>query len=143
MKLPFAQSIKSISEIIGCDFVGNPDFLVTGINEIHRVEKGDLVFVDNEKYYEKARELALAQDNQMIVHLSDALHARLLGQKKRISESWEYGQRVDPKHLPEPDQKWFATDSPKWKEAAAAKAAEAPKQTETPKANETKDPAIK
>lgn len=54
MKLPYSHTLKSIAELIECKFIGDPDFLITGINEIHKVEKGDLVFVDNEKYYEKA-----------------------------------------------------------------------------------------
>tara|TARA_B110000238_G_scaffold80676_2_gene88880 strand:- start:8391 stop:9308 length:918 start_codon:yes stop_codon:yes gene_type:complete len=54
MKLQLSHTLKTISELIDCKFIGSPDFLVTGINEIHKVEKGDLVFVDNEKYYEKA-----------------------------------------------------------------------------------------
>ena len=54
MKLPFSHSLKQIADLINCKFIGNPDFLVSGINEIHKVEEGDLVFVDNEKYYEKA-----------------------------------------------------------------------------------------
>ena len=54
MKLPYSHSLKAIAELINCEFVGNPNFLVTGINEIHQVEEGDLVFVDNEKYYSKA-----------------------------------------------------------------------------------------
>ncbi len=86
-----------------------------------------------EKLYEEARALALEQKNDQIVHLSDALHARLLGQKNRISESWKFGERVDVTHLPEPDKKWFATDSEKWKEAALQKAVES-KQDAEPKA---------
>ena len=54
MKLQLSHTLKTISELIDCKFIGSPDFLVTGINEIHKVEEGDLVFVDNEKYYEKA-----------------------------------------------------------------------------------------
>ena len=54
MKLPYSQTLKTIADLIHCKFIGNPDFLITGINEIHKVEAGDLVFVDNEKYYEKA-----------------------------------------------------------------------------------------
>ncbi len=54
MKLPFSHSLKQIAQFIDCKFIGKPDFLVSGINEIHQVEAGDLVFVDNEKYYEKA-----------------------------------------------------------------------------------------
>ncbi len=54
MKLPFSHTLKSIADLIDCKFIGNPDFSVIGINEIHQVEAGDLVFVDNEKYYDKA-----------------------------------------------------------------------------------------
>lgn len=54
MKFERAQTIQQIAEIIGATFVGNADHLVTGLNEIHRVEAGDLVFVDHPKYYDKA-----------------------------------------------------------------------------------------
>lgn len=54
MKLPIQHSLQSIADLIDCKFIGSPEFIVTGINEIHKVEDGDLVFVDNEKYYEKA-----------------------------------------------------------------------------------------
>ncbi len=39
--------------MIGAQLIGNIDAFATGINEIHKVEKGDLVFVDHPKYYEK------------------------------------------------------------------------------------------
>ena len=54
MKLPKAYTLKEISELLACEFVGNPSQIVTGINEIHMVEAGDIVFVDHPKYYEKA-----------------------------------------------------------------------------------------
>jgi UDP-3-O-[3-hydroxymyristoyl] glucosamine N-acyltransferase len=54
MKLPKAFTLKEISELLACEFVGNPSHIVTGINEIHMVEAGDLVFVDHPKYYDKA-----------------------------------------------------------------------------------------
>jgi UDP-3-O-[3-hydroxymyristoyl] glucosamine N-acyltransferase len=54
MKLKSAQRLSDIAALINCEFDGDPDFLVTGINEIHKVEAGDLVFVDHPKYYEKA-----------------------------------------------------------------------------------------
>lgn len=44
--------------MLGCKFVGSPTHSVTGLNEIHRVETGDLVFVDHPKYYEKALQSA-------------------------------------------------------------------------------------
>jgi UDP-3-O-[3-hydroxymyristoyl] glucosamine N-acyltransferase len=54
MKLNPPLSLKQISEIISGRFIGDPDFPVTGINEIHMVEPGDLTFVDHPKYYNKA-----------------------------------------------------------------------------------------
>src|SRR6056297_537548 len=54
MKVPKTYTLKEISEIIDGDFVGNEDFPVLGMNEIHVVEKGDIVFVDHPKYYDKA-----------------------------------------------------------------------------------------
>jgi UDP-3-O-[3-hydroxymyristoyl] glucosamine N-acyltransferase len=54
MKLNPPLSLKQISEIINARFIGDPDFAVTGINEIHMVEPGDLTFVDHPKYYNKA-----------------------------------------------------------------------------------------
>lgn len=54
MKLPRPHTIAEIASILNCSFSGNENHLVTGINEIHRVEPGDLVFVDHPKYYEKA-----------------------------------------------------------------------------------------
>lgn len=58
MKLEFAHSLRKIAEIIDREFVGHPDFLVTGLNEIHKVEEGDLMFVDHPKYYKKALDSA-------------------------------------------------------------------------------------
>ena len=49
-----AQTLESISKIIGAKFIGNPDFPVLGSNEIHRVRPGDIVFVNHPKYYDKA-----------------------------------------------------------------------------------------
>jgi len=47
-------SIKDIANIINAKIVGNTDLIITGINEIHCVNKGDIVFVDHPKYYSKA-----------------------------------------------------------------------------------------
>lgn len=43
--------VASIAQLIGAKLMGNKEGMVTGINEIHKVEKGDLVFVDHPKYY--------------------------------------------------------------------------------------------
>ncbi len=45
--------VKQIAELIGARIVGDDSQEATGINEIHKVEPGDLVFVDHPKYYEK------------------------------------------------------------------------------------------
>lgn len=54
MKLPRKYKLKEIADIIEATFVGSADFPVSGFNEIHVVEKGDIVFVDHPKYYDKA-----------------------------------------------------------------------------------------
>ncbi|GAL77666.1 UDP-3-O-[3-hydroxymyristoyl] glucosamine N-acyltransferase [Algibacter lectus] len=55
MKFPKQHTLKQIAELIGCDFVGGDlNFPVLGMNEIHVVEAGDIVFVDHPKYYDKA-----------------------------------------------------------------------------------------
>ena len=50
--------MKEIAELIGCKFIGDENHPVTGLNEIHKVENGDLVFVDHPKYYSKALDSA-------------------------------------------------------------------------------------
>lgn len=54
MKFPKPHTLKQIAQIIECDFIGPDDFPVLGMNEIHVVEPGDIVFVDHHKYYDKA-----------------------------------------------------------------------------------------
>ncbi|HLS31743.1 MAG TPA: LpxD N-terminal domain-containing protein, partial [Flavobacteriaceae bacterium] len=54
MKFPQPHTLKQIATIIGTEYVGEDDFPVLGINEIHVVEPGDIVFVDHPKYYDKA-----------------------------------------------------------------------------------------
>ncbi len=53
MKFPSPVSIQWIAELIGAQAKGNITASATGINEIHKVEPGDLVFVDHPKYYSK------------------------------------------------------------------------------------------
>ena len=54
MKFPKTYSLKEIAEITNTKYIGDANFPVKGINEIHVVEKGDVVFVDHPKYYDKA-----------------------------------------------------------------------------------------
>ena len=58
MKFPKTYQLQEIASIIGCDFVGDSNFPVLGMNEIHVVENGDIVFVDHPKYYDKALQSA-------------------------------------------------------------------------------------
>lgn len=54
MKFPKPHTLQQISQLISCKFVGDENFEVLGMNEIHVVEPGDIVFVDHPKYYDKA-----------------------------------------------------------------------------------------
>ncbi len=56
MKFTSGQTLSKIASLLECNFIGNADFPVLGMNEIHVVEKGDIVFVDHPKYYDKALE---------------------------------------------------------------------------------------
>lgn len=58
MKFPNVHSLKEIAEIINCEYVGDAAFPVHGMNEIHVVTHGDIVFVDHPKYYDKALQSA-------------------------------------------------------------------------------------
>jgi UDP-3-O-[3-hydroxymyristoyl] glucosamine N-acyltransferase len=53
MKFPSPVSLQWMAEFLGAELLGNKNYQATGINEIHKVEKGDLVFVDHPKYYNK------------------------------------------------------------------------------------------
>ena len=46
-------SVQWLADFTGAELVGNSEQLATGINEIHKVGKGDISFVDFEKYYDK------------------------------------------------------------------------------------------
>ncbi len=45
--------LTQIATLINAELIGNTTASATGINEIHKVENGDLVFVDHPKYYDK------------------------------------------------------------------------------------------
>jgi UDP-3-O-[3-hydroxymyristoyl] glucosamine N-acyltransferase len=53
MKIP-KIAVTEIAEIIGAKLIGNTALEATGLNEIHKVEVGDITFVDVEKYYKKS-----------------------------------------------------------------------------------------
>lgn len=52
MKFPAPVSAQWIAELIQAEVAGNHAAEASGINEIHKVERGDLVFVDHPKYYD-------------------------------------------------------------------------------------------
>lgn len=56
MKLNKPLTVNELLEILGnhIKVLGNTNAPITGINEIHCVEKGDITFVDHPKYYDKA-----------------------------------------------------------------------------------------
>jgi len=58
MKFSKQYNLKDIASIIEAEYIGNDDFPVSGMNEIHVVEPGDIVFVDHPKYYDKALQSA-------------------------------------------------------------------------------------
>ena len=45
--------ITEIARLIDAEIIGETEGVTSGINEIHMVEEGDLVFVDHPKYYQK------------------------------------------------------------------------------------------
>jgi len=54
MKFDRVYTLKEISAFINAEIIGDENHEVRGINEIHKVEPGDLTFVDHPKYYDKA-----------------------------------------------------------------------------------------
>lgn len=53
MNIP-STPVHHIAKIINAQLIGNTQLSMTGINEIHCVQAGDIVFVDHPKYYDKA-----------------------------------------------------------------------------------------
>jgi UDP-3-O-[3-hydroxymyristoyl] glucosamine N-acyltransferase len=45
--------IRQIARLIDAEIIGEDEGAATGINEIHKVEEGNIVFVDHPKYYQK------------------------------------------------------------------------------------------
>lgn len=52
MKFDKPVPLSEIATLINAELIGNTTASATGINEIHKVENGDLVFVDHPKYYD-------------------------------------------------------------------------------------------
>jgi UDP-3-O-[3-hydroxymyristoyl] glucosamine N-acyltransferase len=54
MKFEPVCRLKDIAEMLHAEFAGDEKHIISGINEIHKVEEGDITFVDHPKYYDKA-----------------------------------------------------------------------------------------
>src|SRR6218665_987452 len=54
MRIKELYTVGDLAIFLGREVIGDSSLVVTGINEIHRVKPGDLVFVDHPKYYDKA-----------------------------------------------------------------------------------------
>jgi UDP-3-O-[3-hydroxymyristoyl] glucosamine N-acyltransferase len=54
MKFPIPKSLESLATLTASTVIGDGGMTVSGINEIHKVEAGDITFVDHPKYFDKA-----------------------------------------------------------------------------------------
>jgi UDP-3-O-[3-hydroxymyristoyl] glucosamine N-acyltransferase len=54
MRFKKPVTLSEIATIASASIIGDSQALVSGINEIHMVESGDITFVDHPKYYDKA-----------------------------------------------------------------------------------------
>lgn len=52
MQFPSPVTAQWLARFIDAKIIGNPDTSAAGINEIHKVRSGDIVFVDHPKYYD-------------------------------------------------------------------------------------------
>ena len=54
MKLPYPIPVRELAKKTGATLIGDETLVATGINEIHKVEPGDITFADVAKYFQKA-----------------------------------------------------------------------------------------
>lgn len=52
MQFPSPVSAQWIADFISAEIAGDKNSFASGINEIHKVKEGDIVFVDHPKYYD-------------------------------------------------------------------------------------------
>ena len=53
MKLDTPVPVRWIADFVGATLVGSEGAMATGLNEIHKVQTGDISFVDHPKYYDR------------------------------------------------------------------------------------------
>ena len=70
MKLLEPKTVEQIAKILNLDFLGDKDIIAYGINESHFIEKNDIVFVDDPRYYSKIMnsEASIVIVNKQIEH---------------------------------------------------------------------------
>ena len=54
MKFKTSIPIRALADQYKLTIIGDDEIVLTGINEIHKVEQGDITFADNEKYFKPA-----------------------------------------------------------------------------------------
>lgn len=108
MKLPRPHSLKEIADIAACTYAGDDNHQITGINEIHVVEPGDIVFVDHPKYYEKAlnsaattiiinKEVEIPEGKALLIHEKPFDVFNALTQYFMPAQSWDDSNaEIDP-----------------------------------------------
>jgi UDP-3-O-[3-hydroxymyristoyl] glucosamine N-acyltransferase len=109
MRFTTALSLEELSTLFLCTYRGVPELIVTGINEIHRVVSGDIVFVDHPKYYQKAlqssasvviidKEVDCPEGKGLIIHeqpfiLFNEICAHFYALREQVSENPEYAKQ--------------------------------------------------
>jgi UDP-3-O-[3-hydroxymyristoyl] glucosamine N-acyltransferase len=48
------HTLSEIASLLGCDYLGESTLVLSGLNEIHKVNTGDIAFVDHPKYFQSA-----------------------------------------------------------------------------------------
>ena len=84
--------VSWIAEFIGAKLIGNKQGNATGINEIHKVEQGDVVFVDHPKYYDATDALAVA-----LCHFYQ-LHS-IIGKSENLLKGWDNFIKNNPTRI--------------------------------------------
>jgi UDP-3-O-[3-hydroxymyristoyl] glucosamine N-acyltransferase len=105
MKFNEAIAVSEIANFIAAKILGDAQQLALGINEIHRVEKGDITFVDHPKYYEKSlsseasiiiidQEVAVPEGKTLLIHAEPFKAYNSIALKHRPERNLEV--QIDP-----------------------------------------------
>ncbi len=90
--------VKEIARLTGARLVGDTSLEATGINEIHKVEPGDITFVDREKYY--ARSLGSAATIILIDKEADCPQGKALLICNQPFEAYDHLVRMHRPYTP-------------------------------------------